>query len=467
MHSADGTTTPVASHSRQASMSEGSGDPQSAPVATAKALTGYARSLQLWITEAKDMGGAQKYAPYCVVLLNDIKQARTTTKHGDSPFWGEDFRFSDIPPCRTRLRLLFFSSSTNRSQKDTEIGYISINLSNLKSGKQVESWYPLKAFSRQATEGDGTPPAAASPGMVRVAYFLTNEKTLPMNAYEEFLQIAMEPKLTCIKHLSKLLGKDKEDFAKTLVSILVAYNRDIEGIQELMSEEIMATANSNIIFRGNSVAIKSLDQYMKMIGSEYLEGTLGSLIRGVYNSKDNCEVDPTKLGQLRSKNVEEVIRKNSKRLLNHVNIFWVTIARSAEKCPPELLSIFARIKDVVSKKFPEDPNAIYSAVSGFIFLRFFCPTILSPKLFGIMSEHPDPITSRTLTLIAKIIQNLANLSEFEGKEPHMGCFNPFIVEHIQSMKAFINTLSVSHTTSAARIELQTVANQPRHWILCR
>lgn len=53
------------------------------------------------------------------------------------------------------------------------------------------------------------------------------------------------------------------------------------------------------------------------------------------------------------------------------------------------------------------------------------------------------MTARTLTLIAKIIQNLANLSEFEKKEPHMSYCNSFINKHMHEMREFINNISVN------------------------
>ena len=46
--------------------------------------------------------------------------------------------------------------------------------------------------------------------------------------------------------------------------------------------------------------------------------------------------------------------------------------------------------------------------------------------------------SRTLTLISKTLQNLANLVRFDGmKEPFMPALNDFIVANIDRMKVFI------------------------------
>ena len=47
----------------------------------------------------------------------------------------------------------------------------------------------------------------------------------------------------------------------------------------------------------------------------------------------------------------------------------------------------------------------YLAITGFLFLRFFVPAILSPKLFAVKDEHPDQKTERTLKLIAKVTRN--------------------------------------------------------------
>jgi len=82
----------------------------------------------------------------------------------------------------------------------------------------------------------------------------------------------------------------------------------------------------------------------------------------------------------------------------------------------------------------------YVVVSGFLFLRFFCPAIMSPKTFGVMDDHPDSTATRTLTLVAKMVQKCANLSLFEKGDP-MTRVNNIVAEAIPMMKEYIDAVS--------------------------
>ena len=82
-----------------------------------------------------------------------------------------------------------------------------------------------------------------------------------------------------------------------------------------------------------------------------------------------------------------------------------------------------------------------SLLSASIFLRFLCPAILNPNLFGLVREYPTAKVARNLTLIAKTIQTLSNATRFGGKENYMEFMNEFITSNWQSMKVFLQQIS--------------------------
>jgi len=123
--------------------------------------------------------------------------------------------------------------------------------------------------------------------------------------------------------------------------------------------------------------------------------------------------------------------------------------------------IFHYSKTVVAERFPEMTQQI---VAGFFFLRFLCPALVSPENYGLALTAgtyqavemfipvlnlplslPEKITSksrRSLVLISKVLQNLANDVEFGDKEPYMTAMNHFIIRKRKSLQAFFNQLAV-------------------------
>lgn len=52
-----------------------------------------------------------------------------------------------------------------------------------------------------------------------------------------------------------------------------------------------------------------------------------------------------------------------------------------------MCEMFWCLKELAATHFPKNKEVRYSVISGFIFLRFFAPAILGPRLFDITTEQ--------------------------------------------------------------------------------
>ena len=170
--------------------------------------------------------------------------------------------------------------------------------------------------------------------------------------------------------------------------------------------EISRVTDPNTIFRGNTLLSKFLDELMPFTRSKYLHETLKDVILIIIKEKKNCEIDTNRL-----KDVNEM-KENMDNLSTYLHAIFKSIITSVILCPKLMRDAFAILKELSLKYFPGMREISYSVISGFIFLRFFAPAILNPKLFDIINDSSvtiDPICTRTLTLISKTIQMMGNL----------------------------------------------------------
>ncbi len=94
-----------------------------------------------------------------------------------------------------------------------------------------------------------------------------------------------------------------------------------------------------------------------------------------------CEIDPTRLKD------GESLSANMAILKTYISSAFQSITSSALRCPQLMCEIFAVLKDLAIKYFPESREVCYYVISGFVFLRFFAPAILNPKLFEITDQQ--------------------------------------------------------------------------------
>lgn len=132
-----------------------------------------------------------------------------------------------------------------------------------------------------------------------------------------------------------------------------------------------------------------MDEAMRLSGLHYLHSTLRPIVEVILHEKKPCEIDPTRVKD------QATVDTNLVNLEEYVEKVFEAITKSAVRCPSGLCQIFHDLRECAAKHFPHNKEVRYSVVSGFIFLRFFAPAILGPKLFDLTSE---PLVSRAFLL---------------------------------------------------------------------
>ncbi|KAJ7167823.1 hypothetical protein C8R46DRAFT_1350755 [Mycena filopes] len=210
-------------------------------------------------------------------------------------------------------------------------------------------------------------------------------------------------------------------------------------LKHMIDREVAHTENEAALFRSNSTCTRFLSAFAKVHGYSYLRGLIIPLIKSMASVPPGhgYELDPEKPDVGEAKAVQNL--ENVKFVAAS---FLEIITSSIPALPPMFREISAHISKVVSRVWPE---AKFSAMGAFIFLRFISPAIVAPETIDVelpkeLSREDQMVIRRGLMVIAKIIQNLAN-NLFFGKEKHMVPLNTFLQANIASVTRFLSELN--------------------------
>ncbi|KAJ8410497.1 hypothetical protein AAFF_G00194010 [Aldrovandia affinis] len=333
-------------------------------------------------------------------------------------------------------------NASNLKFGDEFLGEVRIPLKVLGQSGFHDAWYFL-----QPRDNGSKSVKLDELGSLRLNIVYTEDHVFPSEYYSPLRDLllrsaSVEPVSASTAHILGEVCREKQEAAIPLVRLFLHYGKIVPFLSAIANAEVNRTQDPNTIFRGNSLTSKCIDETMKLAGMHYLQVTLKPIIDEICADHKPCEIDPVKLKE--SENLET----NRENLRQYVDRIFSVITKSGVSCPTVMCDIFFSLRESAATRFQVDQDVRYTAVSSFIFLRFFAPAILSPNLFQLRPHHPDPYTSRTLTLISKTIQTLGSLAKSKSasfKESYMAAFYDYFNEqkYADAVKNFLDLISSS------------------------
>ncbi|EON97324.1 putative gtpase-activating protein [Phaeoacremonium minimum UCRPA7] len=276
-----------------------------------------------------------------------------------------------------------------------------------------------------------------------------------------------------IAHLCRLVSMAEIDSLLQTVMFTI-YGNQYESreehllltmFQSVLTYQFDNTPEYSSLLRANTPVSRMMTTYTRRgPGQSFLKSVLADRINGLIELHDlDLEINPLKVYERMIEQIEQdtgslpaslpkgitaeqaaenpqvqaIIEPRLTMLTEIANGFLTTIIDGLEEAPYGIRWICKQIRSLTKRKYPDaNDQAICTLIGGFFFLRFINPAIVTPKSYMLIDGTPAERPRRTLTLIAKMLQNLANKPSY-AKEPYMAKLQPFIQSNKDRVNKFM------------------------------
>uniref|UniRef100_A0A8C6UYJ0 RAS protein activator like 1 n=1 Tax=Neogobius melanostomus TaxID=47308 RepID=A0A8C6UYJ0_9GOBI len=422
--------------------------------------------LRCQVIEARDLAPRDTSGtsdPFARVIFNNHSAETSIIKKTRFPHWGETLELElDPEELCEEGPITVEVWDWDMVGKNDFLGKVELPSACWHKSPHLEGWFRLLPLGNNEVDAGG------KLGALRLKVRLVEDRILPSVYYQPLIDLLVESVISptdtsALTMLEEVITvESRQDVAMTLVKIYLGQGLVVPFLDYLNTREVNHTTDPNTLFRSNSLSSKAMEQFMKAVGMLYLHEVLKPIINRIFEEKKYIELDPCKVDLNRLRRIsfkgamsEAEVRDSSVEMLQiYLTSVIESIVNSVDQCPPVMRVAFKQLHKRVEEQFSEPENEVsdvkYLAISGFFFLRFFAPAILTPKLFQLRDQHADTRTSRTLLLLAKALQSVGNLGLQlgHGKEQWMVPLHPIILHSVASVKDFLDKLiDIDHDTA--------------------
>lgn len=325
----------------------------------------------------RDISGTSD--PFVRIFCNNQTLETSVIKRTRFPRWNEVLEFDlrgieELDPADQVISIEVWD--WDMVGKNDFLGRVCFPLEPLHRNPAVTGWFRLLPFGNTEEENGG------KLGSLRVKVSLSEERILPSVYYQNLIQLLVESVQSPEQSDSSLLAlledmcsaESRQEVALKLVKMFLGQGLAVTFLDRLNMREVNRTGDPNTLFRSNSLASKSVEQYMKIVGMPYLHEVLRPIITRIFEEKKYVELDPCKIDLNRSRRIsfkgsisEQQIRESSvESLRGYLSDIIDAILGSVEQCPPGMRLCFKQLHKRVEEKFPGAASQVR--------INFYIPT---------------------------------------------------------------------------------------------
>ncbi|ODQ67869.1 hypothetical protein NADFUDRAFT_63377 [Nadsonia fulvescens var. elongata DSM 6958] len=254
--------------------------------------------------------------------------------------------------------------------------------------------------------------------------------------YENLLNFLLENIDITVGICDNCPASQVDDLSYCLLSLFELKGKSLALIKEVVTKEVSMAESPSEILRRNCVATRMLSVYAKSVAGGYLRETLEPVLKDYTRFVDHhiFEINPETEKVNKEYYIEEMMK------FQHTLDDLIFAFRDSVNLAPKSFKILCHIiKEAVEKKYSE---ATESAVGAFVFLRFFCPAIVSPEIEGIVRVPLTRELRRSLLFLAKTVQYLANGATGWAKLQTYTRMTDYMISRQKIIMTFLSDITV-------------------------